>query len=261
MELTPFLQEGVRAQLGAPPLLEAQVDTEHILFLLQESQSGSMWKLGLSASWVAPSVGSRPGSILAGDVFNLVFSSALREIQERMKAEDLVWQAPPAPHHASRPQDWHDPAADFSFVDDLTILVGGPANTIVHQLSKVFRIIHDSVGKRGLLVNSAKTKTLICFRGPGAKAASRNLFDALPPRIHLPALDARIDVVQVHKILGALVSANGGIGREICARNASMVGALRPIKKVVSPSPLLSMQTKVRYAETLGAIRFLFAAG
>eukprot|EP00959_Pyramimonas_sp_CCMP1952_P391395 8202486-Pyramimonas_sp.AAC.1 len=40
-----------------------------------------------------------------------------------------------------------------------------------------------------------------------------------------------------------------------------MVGALRPIKKVASPSPLLSIQTKVRYAETLGATRFLYAAG
>eukprot|EP00959_Pyramimonas_sp_CCMP1952_P062236 1301033-Pyramimonas_sp.AAC.1 len=40
-----------------------------------------------------------------------------------------------------------------------------------------------------------------------------------------------------------------------------MVGALRPIKKVVFPSPPLSTQTKVRYAETLGATRFFYAAG
>ena len=69
-----------------------------------------------------------------------------------------------------------------------------------------------------------------------------------------------LTLASVHKILGLLHSACGSIGPELSARQAAMAVAVKPIKKLVAPSPILPTRIKVLYSECLGGSRFLYGA-
>eukprot|EP00959_Pyramimonas_sp_CCMP1952_P216563 4529616-Pyramimonas_sp.AAC.1 len=52
----------------------------------------------------------------------------------------------------------------------------------------------------------------------------------------------------------------GGLGADVAHRAAGMVGALKPIMKLIAPSPLMPLAKKVMYCESLAASRMFYCS-
>eukprot|EP00959_Pyramimonas_sp_CCMP1952_P232391 4856274-Pyramimonas_sp.AAC.1 len=91
--------------------------------LIRETQRGTFWRVRGAGNFVIPGGGTRPGTVLATYVFNLVFRNVLLKIRARIKPLACsVREALPQPEEfvCANEQDWQDAQPDLSFVDDLT---------------------------------------------------------------------------------------------------------------------------------------------
>eukprot|EP00959_Pyramimonas_sp_CCMP1952_P121327 2537047-Pyramimonas_sp.AAC.1 len=115
--------EGAKAILESRKPLEANLTCVHLIALIRESQRGTCWQVRNADNYVAPEGGTRPGTILATDFFNIVFRSVLVKIRQSVaQLESEVRHAFPASElMCASVADWEGAQADLSFVDDLTV--------------------------------------------------------------------------------------------------------------------------------------------
>eukprot|EP00959_Pyramimonas_sp_CCMP1952_P018984 401224-Pyramimonas_sp.AAC.1 len=118
----PLLAQGVKAQLRRQPLLDNHFPRDELLALIQDTQRGTHWKVREAEGFVAPPLGSRPGTAAATDIFNSVFRQVHLDMRQGIQTMGRSWQeahdAPPLKFATER--DWDTACTDLSFVDDLT---------------------------------------------------------------------------------------------------------------------------------------------
>eukprot|EP00959_Pyramimonas_sp_CCMP1952_P441347 9239417-Pyramimonas_sp.AAC.1 len=51
-----------------------------------------------------------------------------------------------------------------------------------------------------------------------------------------------------------------GLGAEVAHRASGMAGALKPIKELIAPSPLIPLAKKVTYCESIAASRMFYCS-
>eukprot|EP00959_Pyramimonas_sp_CCMP1952_P402756 8439808-Pyramimonas_sp.AAC.1 len=75
--------------------LDRVVDDAHLLELVRDTQAGGWWRVRDATSFVRPTLGARPGAILATDCFNIAFSPIIANIDRRMEECELQWNPRP----------------------------------------------------------------------------------------------------------------------------------------------------------------------
>eukprot|EP00959_Pyramimonas_sp_CCMP1952_P262934 5498132-Pyramimonas_sp.AAC.1 len=124
MPIPPVLLEGVRAQLNSRPIFDQNVDNAHLLAVLRDAQRGNLWRVSGASDFIAPRLGSRPGSVPATDVFNVVFARVHQTIEDKVRTpggiESELGPPPPGELSFASASDMLHQDMGVSFVDDLT---------------------------------------------------------------------------------------------------------------------------------------------
>eukprot|EP00959_Pyramimonas_sp_CCMP1952_P378468 7928296-Pyramimonas_sp.AAC.1 len=124
MPIPPVLLEGVKAQLNTIPIFDQNVDNAHLLAVLRDAQRGNFWRVSGAWQFVAPRLGSRPGSVPAADVFNVVFARVHQTIEDKVRLpggiESELGPPPLGELSFASASDVRQQDMGVSFVDDLT---------------------------------------------------------------------------------------------------------------------------------------------
>ena len=110
-------------------------------------------------------MGSRPGTILATDVFCLAFRRVRDFVGRHMQEQELIWMPMPSDRFVSRPSDGDISSAATSFVDDMTIVNADPrADQLMISTAKTFDILYEAALRVGMRLNESKTVAMRKFR-------------------------------------------------------------------------------------------------
>ena len=236
------------------PVLEQHLDFSHLLALVRESQSGAFWKIEGGEGFERPRTGSRPGTILATDVFCLVFRRVHDFVDSHMNESGLVWRPLPADTRIASTEDYQNATSSVSFVDDMTIVNATPrADTVIRVTANTLDILYEAVSRHGMQLHADKTVAMIKFRHKGSKALALQLFSGDLPTITSAKWGITVKVVRDHKVLGVKVSQDGTMSAEIVARACSSRAALKPVRATIGPRVALSIKSKAVLSEALSA--------
>eukprot|EP00959_Pyramimonas_sp_CCMP1952_P030029 629826-Pyramimonas_sp.AAC.1 len=71
--------------------------------MARETQAGGWWKVRGSPAYVKPALGSRPGTILATDIFNVGFAPIVKYIDQQMQQDGLALHGHHCPLSSTSP--------------------------------------------------------------------------------------------------------------------------------------------------------------
>eukprot|EP00959_Pyramimonas_sp_CCMP1952_P323240 6764177-Pyramimonas_sp.AAC.1 len=74
--------------------MDALIEDQHLLELVRATQAGSRWQFRGSHKYVAPTLGAKPGTVFACDIFNAAFAPIVRGIQTDMEQNQLISELP-----------------------------------------------------------------------------------------------------------------------------------------------------------------------
>ena len=108
--------------LSQTPLLEQHSTCAHLNSLFSAAVSSGFWACKDATGFKKPMLGTKPGTTMATDAFNYIFSPMIRELQDRLRQEELTWvpDLDPEDLRFARSADMDMLHDTVSFVDDLT---------------------------------------------------------------------------------------------------------------------------------------------
>ena len=209
-ETMPALHEALKgdtcyAALGATPACQAYLrqSLDHTWFDVR------------SKHFVATHKGSRPGDSWADIVFNILFSSILKEVKKELQAQGILLEVPAL----NEPTIWPTetvhgellPIWQTTWADDLALLLQftTPAmatRDLAHASSALLRALRRYGMKA--TIGHGKTEALVMLRGPGSMAARRSLFSTANPTIPILEEDGVIflPITTKYRHLGGILS-------------------------------------------------------
>ena len=102
-------------------------------------------------------MGSRPGTILATDVFCLAFRRVRDFVGRHMQEQELIWMPMPSDRFVSRPSERDISSPATSFVDDMTRVNATPrADLSLLTTVKTLDILYEAVSRVGTRLNESK---------------------------------------------------------------------------------------------------------
>ena len=251
--------EAARAQLAAalvgPGLLE--VADPPVRNYVRSVLCGAWTTTHDDASFLYEAfTGTTPGAPLADVLFQLVFSLALKSLQARLEAHDLL-------------VDWEPPgrAQLATWADDLSIpLVATTAVALAPAAAAAARHVHASLATVGLQVNFApgKTEAMLTWRGAGSRAIRQQLLCEARPALPL-VLDngdkASLSLTRSYVHLGGLVRDDQTQLEDLERRRHLAMAVFVKLRKHLLFNPQLQPVEKLSLLFALVHRRFLHGAG
>ncbi|CAK0831779.1 unnamed protein product [Prorocentrum cordatum] len=77
--------------LEGQPILDHIIEDEHLLEMVRDTQAGAFWKVREATAFARPALGTRPGTTLAADGFNVGFKQVIAGTEHDMKQACLDW--------------------------------------------------------------------------------------------------------------------------------------------------------------------------
>ena len=234
----------VLAQAGAPPFVQS---------FLRTGFHGSHFCVGENHEKnYLTQAGTIPGSPLADIVFQLALVRFHRNLQERLRAQDLlVTIACPSPERDGAGQLLAE-ASTSTWVDDLAVVVGSSsAAGLVPKLARVAAVVEQSLLSTGVHVNYSpgKTAAMCFFRGKGARNIRKFWAIEQMGRVQLPFGPGQgkwLQLVSEYTHLGSRWHASGSQTAAIAHRHSIAKPLFAALRKRLLFNDCLTRCEKVR---------------
>ena len=196
--------------------------------------------------------GTIPGSPLADIVFQLALVRFHRNLQERLRAQDLLVTMTCSPPDCHGKGGLTAEASTSTWVDDLAVVVGSPsAAGLVPRLAKVAAVVEQSLLSTGVHVNYSpgKTAAMCFFRGKGARNVRKFWAIEQLCRVQLPRGPGQGKVLQLvseYTHLGSRWHASGTQTAAIAHRNSIAKPLFGTLRKRLLFNNCLTRSEKVR---------------
>lgn len=191
--------------------------------------------------FLLPQTGSRPGDPLADALFGFLMSKALKRIDDRCRAEDLI----------------QDACSAVAWVDDAVFQLRGSAANIVEKTRSIARILHEEMTRIGMKLNygTGKTEVVLTFAGKKAVQHSQEFYQQQGGKLifcneYEGCLAVR--VVEHYKHLGGYITKNQSLHPELRTRGGQMAQQLKAIKRTVLANPELPIEKRRILLHALG---------
>lgn len=247
----------LRQRLDQPTTLEAAGVPAHLRAQVAESLQGTWFSVRGMQNLTQTTIGTRPGESLADLLFNFAFNEVLTEIYGKLKALGLTTQLPYSTSHTLHSDTYDDilDVIDASFMDDdAFVAMDASPELLLQRVIDTLKVIHETFAQRGFVLNykRGKTEVLFALRGPKSRQWRVKVMIDMGGKISFTTNGQSIEVqvVQVYKHIGGMVTASGSMTPEAAYRRNTMVKEHRTLRKKVFSNPLLTTKHKAMLAQT-----------
>ena len=222
--------------------------------VVQEAHQGTWYHLPPTENCQQTFRGSRPGSPVADIAFNILMTTVLGEIRDRMNEIPALIAAQCAVDAAIPVITWVDDVAIPIPIVDLALTT--------QVLTNVLQILHCSFASFGLQLNLSPGKTEALFqpRGPHAAQARRDLFIDQSAHVQV-GLSEPLRLVTQYKHLGMLVAHNIAIDRDLAQRLGRATAAFRSLRKSLFTNRHIPVKVRLQLLEALVLPRIFYGCG
>lgn len=202
--------------------------------------------------------GTRPGSPVADIGFNLLMSDILQELEDRLKADEVI---------SGAGRDFPVQLLPVTWVDDLAVPVAtsspGDLETVIKA---VLQHIHETFYSRGLQINydKGKTEVVVMHRGADADQCRRRFF-TIDAETYITTSTSshvfRVRAVPSYKHLGIRFQMDADLEHEISCRSAMARTAFHEIRRQIFRNQSLSTSTRITLLHSLVFAKLFYGCG
>ena len=247
-------------QLGASPACQA--------YLRQSLEH--TWFGFANQHFVSTTKGSRPGDSWADIVFNILFSSILRELRAELHAQGVLLEMPvPATRtiwYAGTEHHSPIPIWQATWADDLALMLrfAQPSCAPV-ELGRASNTLLTALRRHGMTatIGAGKTEALVLLRGKGALPVRRQLFATKHPTIPVFEEDTlvQLPLTSAYKRLGGWVTAACNLMAELKHRISKARSAFWRIAKDVLRNQKLDLPNRIQIFRSVVLATLCWGAG
>ena len=200
--------------------------------------------------------GTSPGAPLADVLFQLIFSTAMKSIQDQIREHDL---------EAVLPSGETAPAPTWA--DDLAVpCMCNHAREVLPRVIEIAGITRQAMKRVGLAMNFSpgKSEALVVWRGAEASNLRRQYFGEAHPHVQVPLEDgeeAKLTLTREYLHLGGIVNDKDTYREDILHRQVHAQVAFHRLRRTLLHSPHLSPREKSQLFTSLVLGRFLHGVG
>ncbi len=259
LEIPTALQPALHRAISSDPILTRYTSDPHLLALLTDLNSTSLYKLRQSEKIASARLGTKPGDTLATDLFNLAFSDVIGTLEQRLAQANIGVTLNPSQRvfGIQHPGPRHN---SVSFVDDLAAQAITTTNDQALPIATTLcTITHNVVVEHGMQPNYGPNKTALqlTVNGKGTHKLRQQVAKLPDQQLYLPELHIHVPIVVTYKHLGSTTAANGTFNPDAKARSTQALAAAQPLR-TINKLKQLDNTHKVRYARAFAISKLTY---
>ena len=254
---TDRLPDGLRTVLDAEGLdvesLEANIARHASSFenvpavtarLVRDAHCNTWFTCPGAAGCYETTRGSRPGSPIADIAYNILMSSLLKSLQDRLHQLPLLQQAN---------SFLNCPSPTIAWVDDIALpLPCLQAGDLERLLQQAMAVVHQTFRSFGLRLNcsAGKTEAIVQFRGTDAAACRRERFIDGFGILDIPEYEP-LHIVTHYTHLGIVVAQSCDLQKDIRFKLGKASSAFRSMSKTIFLNRRMPVNIRLKLLDTL----------
>ena len=235
--------------------------------LIHSLHQGAWFQVPGTDRFIIPRTGGRQGCKLAGVIFSMIYSIAMRSLVQHASDLGLVMTLQQSSRQfwsASKCPPMHEPnyiqASDVEFVDDAALLLSARSpSKLMKAMPKLLSDILSVFQRFSFHVNWAKGKTeaFLSLRGKNAHILMQDTISNESSML-VPNSGERLRVVSEYKHLGTVLSFDGSDNLDTVRRVQLSLAAYCPLASKVFGSFSVKICLKLKLADSLVFSRLFY---
>eukprot|EP00438_Fugacium_kawagutii_P008115 Skav222136 [mRNA] locus=scaffold1181:973586:979189:+ [translate_table: standard] len=268
---SPRLQELILTNAKALPALHRAQASDHLIHVTRGLHLLTWFVCEHEAHNVAlTTCGSRPGDPVADVLFNLVMGRVMRQIEQKLQAEDLLESLPlhadqPLPLRCKGINEVH--FSGQAWVDDLIFMTSSDRpEDLCPRIARITSIVQQELAGMGIQINlnQGKSEAIVHLAGRNSRQLRRDLHLHEGDCIRFENIEGEhrsLAIGQRYKYLGSILSIHGTCTADIKHRAGQTFAALKQLRQLIFRNRSASPQVKQLVLHSVVLSKMLATSG